>query len=151
MMAPRPSTLLNQQKEIGVMHDRSSIELINKAKITRRVAYALILLALAAPSLYAWSDNVSLESAGLFTGQLAAVTLLAVIARLWVARNYSTGVQVQVLLAFALVLVGWSGYVSRIAHDERVSAAAAPPVSSAESRIPGQVAHVDSKLGGAQR
>ena len=119
------------------MHDRSSIELIHKTTRTRRVAYALILLALALPSLFAWSDNVALESAGAFTGQLAAVTLLAFIARLWVARHYTAGVQVQVLLAFAIVLIGWSGYVSRIAHETRVSAAA-QPVSSTPSRIPDQ-------------
>jgi hypothetical protein len=46
-------------------------------------------------------------------------------------------VQVQVLLAFAIVLIGWSGYVSRIAHETRVSAAA-QPVSSTPSRIPDQ-------------
>jgi len=132
------------------MYDRNSIKLINQATRTRSVAIALILLALALPSLFAWSDNVALESAGKFTGQLAAVTLLAFIARLWVARHYSAGIQVQVLLAFALVLIGWSGYVSRIAHDERVSAAA-PPVSSTSSRIPGQVEPVDSKSEGAQR
>lgn len=132
------------------MVDRRSIELIYQATRTRRVAFALILLALALPSLFAWSDNVALESAGAFTGQLAAVTLLAFIARLWVARHYSAGVQVQVLLAFALVLIGWSGYVSRIAHDERVSAAA-QPVSSTPSRIPGQVEPADSKLEGARR
>jgi hypothetical protein len=132
------------------MHDRSSIKLINQATRTRRVAIALILLALALPSLFAWSDHVGLETAGKFTGQLAAVTLLAFIARLWVARHYSVGVQVQVLLAFALVLIGWSGYVSRIAHDERVSVAARP-VSSTSSRIPGQVEPADAKLEGAQR
>lgn len=132
------------------MHDRSSIELINKTTRTRRVAIALILLALALPSLFAWSDNVALESAGKFTGQLAAVTLLALIARLWVARHYSVGVQVQVLLAFALVLIGWSGYGSRIAHDERALAAASP-ASSTSSHIPGQVEPVDSKAEGAQR
>ncbi|MEN6630094.1 MAG: hypothetical protein ABFC42_10640 [Sulfuricella sp.] len=132
------------------MHDRSSIELIYQTTRTRRVAYVLILLALALPSLFAWRDNASLESAFAFTGQLTAVTLLALIARLWVARHYSAGVQVQVLLAFALVLIGWSGYVSRLAHDERV-AAAAQPISSTSSRIPGQVEPVDSKLEGAQR
>jgi 4-amino-4-deoxy-L-arabinose transferase-like glycosyltransferase len=141
---------LNQQKVISIMHDRSSIELINQTTRTRRVAIALILLALALPSLFAWSDNVALESAGLFTGQLAAVTLLAFIARLWVARHYSAGIQVQVLLAFALVLTGWSGYVSRVAHDERVSSAA-QPVSLTPSRIPGQVEPVESKLEGTQR
>jgi hypothetical protein len=133
------------------MYDRSSIELINQATLTRRVAFALILLALALPSLFAWSNNVALESAGELTGQLAAVTLLAFIARLWVARHYSAGVQVQVLLAFALVLIGWSGYVSRLAHEERVSVAAAQPVSSTSSRIPGQVEPVDSKSEGVQR
>ncbi len=132
------------------MHDRSSIELIHKTTRTRRVAFALILLALALPSLFAWSDNVALESAGAFTGQLAAVTLLAFIARLWVARHYTAGVQVQVLLAFAIVLIGWSGYVSRIAHETRVSAAA-QPVSSTPSRIPDQAEPVDSKLKGMQR
>lgn len=132
------------------MVDRSSIELINQTTRTRRIAFALILLALALPSLFAWGDNVALESVGAFTGQLAAVTLLAFIARLWVARHYSAGVQVQVLLAFALVLIGWSGYVSRIAHDERVSAAA-HPVSSTPSRIPGQVDPADSKLEGTRR
>lgn len=119
------------------MHDRTSIELINQTSVTRRVAFGLILLALVLPSLFAWSDNLPLQSAFGFTGQLAAVTLLALIARIWVARHYSPGVQVQALLAFALVLVGWSGYVSRIAHEERVAAAAAP-VSSTSSRIPGQ-------------
>ena len=132
------------------MYDRSSIELIYKTTLTRRVAIALILLALALPSLFAWSDNAPLESAGAFTGQLAAVTLLAFIARLWIARHYSAGVQVQVLLAFALVLISWSGYVSRTAHNERV-AAVAQTVSSTPSRIPGQVEPVDSKLEGAQR
>ncbi|MFZ2540551.1 MAG: hypothetical protein WAW75_02125 [Gallionella sp.] len=132
------------------MHDRSSIELINKTTRTRRVAFALILLALALPSLFAWSDNAALESAGAFTGQLAAVTLLAFIARLWVARHYSAGVQIQVLLAFALVLIGWSGHVSRVARDERVSAAA-QPVSSTPSRIPGQMEPVDSRPEGAPR
>lgn len=126
------------------MHDRSSIELIYKATLTRRISFALILLALALPSLFAWSDNVALESAGAFTGQLAAVTLLAFIARLWVARHYTAGVQVQVLLAFALVLVGWSGYASRLAHDERV-AAAVQPASSMPSRIPDHVERADSK------
>ena len=125
------------------MYDRSSIELINQATRTRRIAFALILLALALPSLFAWSDNVALESVAKFTGQLAAVTLLALIARLWVARHYSVGVQVQVLLAFALVLVGWSGYVSRVAHDERV-AAVARQVSSTPSRITGQVEAADA-------
>lgn len=132
------------------MVDRSSIELIYQTTRTRRIAFALTLLALALPSLFAWGDNVALESAGAFTGQLAAVTLLAFIARLWVARHYSAGVQVQVLLAFALVLIGWSGYVSRIAHDERVSAAA-HPVSSTPSRIPDQVEPTDSKLEGTRR
>jgi len=132
------------------MHDRTSIKLINQSTRTRRVAIALILLALALPSLFAWGDNVALESAGKFTGQLAAVTLLAFIARLWVARHYSVGIQVQALLAFALVLIGWSGYVSRLAHDERVSAAASP-VSATLSRIPGQVEPVETKSQGAQR
>ena len=132
------------------MHDQSSIALLYQTTRTRRVAIALILLALALPSLFAWSDNVALESTGEFTGQLAAVTLLAFIARLWIARHYSAGVQVQVLLAFALMLIGWSGYVSRHAHDERV-AAAVQPVSSTPSRIPGQLEPVDSKLEGAQR
>jgi len=100
------------------MYDRSSIELINQTTRTRRVAFALI--------------------------------LLAFIARLWVARHYSAGVQVQVLLAFSLVLIGWSGYVSRLAHEERVSVAA-QPVSSTSSRIPGQLEPVDSKSEGAQR
>lgn len=124
------------------MHDRKSIELINQTTRTRRVAYGLILLALAIPCLFAWSDHVALQSAFAFTGQLAAVTLLALIARIWAARHYSAGVQVQLLLAFALVLVGWSGIVSRNAHDERVLAAARP-ASSMASRIPGQP--VDSK------
>jgi len=132
------------------MHDRSSIELINQSTVTRRVAYALILLALALPSLFAWSDNAGLESVSKFTGQLAAVTLLALIARIWVARHYSVGVQVQALLAFALVLVGWSGYASRIEHEERVSSAA-NTVSSMPSRIPGQVEAVDPKLENTQR
>ena len=130
------------------MYDRRSIELINQTTRTRRIAVALILLALALPSLFAWGDNVALESAGKFTAQLAAVTLLAFIARLWV--HYSAGVQVQVLLAFALVLIGWSGYVSRIAHDERVLAAA-PPASPTPSRIPGPVEPVESKLEAAPR
>lgn len=120
------------------MHDRSSTELINQTTRTRRIAIAFILLALALPSLFAWSDNVALGSAGEFTGKLAGVTLLALVARLWVVRHYSPGVQVQALLAFALVLLGWSGYVSRVAHDERISAAA-PPAGSMPSRIPGKV------------
>ncbi|MFA7242056.1 MAG: hypothetical protein WC091_18230 [Sulfuricellaceae bacterium] len=132
------------------MHDRKSIELSNQTTRTRKIAFALILLALATPSLFAWSDNVALESAGAFTGQLAAVTLLAFIARLWMARHYSAGVQVQALLAFALVLTGWSGYVSRIAHDER-TAAAARPASSMPSRIPSQVERIDQKLEDAQQ
>ena len=86
------------------MPDRS-IKLINQTTRTRRIAFALILLALAIPLLFAWSNNVALESAGQFTAKLAAVTLLAFIARLWIARHYSPGVQVQVLLAFALVLI----------------------------------------------
>lgn len=126
------------------MHDRRSIERINQTTRTRRIAIVLILLALVIPSLFAWSDNVALESAGEFTGKLAVVTLLAYIARLWLARHYSAGIQVQALLAFALVLIGWSGYVSRIAHDERMSAAA-HLVNSMPSRIPGQVNPVDSK------
>lgn len=133
------------------MHDRSSIELIYQTTRTRRVAYVLILLALALPSLFAWSDNAALESAFAFTGQLAAVTLLALIARLWIAHHYSAGIQVQALLAFALVLIGWSGYASRLAHEERMAVAAQQPASSAASRIPGQVEAVDSKLEGTQR
>ena len=121
------------------MYKGSSIELINQTTRTRRIAIALILLALALPSLFAWSDNVALESAVEFTAQLAAVTLLALIVRLWVVRHYSAGIEVQMLLAFALVLIGWSGYGSRIAHDERVLTAAPPPISSMPSRIPGQV------------
>lgn len=121
------------------MHDRGSIELINQTKRTRRIAYAFILLALALPALFAWSDNAPLESAAAFTGQLAAATLLALIARQWMARHYSAGVQVQALLAFALVLLGWSGYESRLARDER--AAAAAPVSSMPSRIPAIAPH----------
>lgn len=132
------------------MYDRSSTELINQTKFTRRVALALILLALALPSLFAWADNAPLVSASKFTGQLAVVTLLAFIARLWMARHYSAGVQVQALLAFAFVLTGWSGYMSRTAHDERV-AAAAPAVSSMSSRIPGQAESVGSKLQDMQR
>ena len=115
--------------------DERSIKLINQTTRTRRIAFALILLALAIPSLFAWSDNVALESAIHFTIKLAAVTLLAFIARLWIARHYSPGVQVQVLLAFAFVLLGWSGYVSRTAHEER-GAAAAHPASSMSPRIP---------------
>lgn len=129
------------------MHDQRSIELINRTKVTRRVAYTLILLALALPSLFAWGDQGALESAGGFTMQLAGVTLLALIARLWVARHYAPGVQVQVLLAFALVLVGWSGYVSRTAHEGR----AAAPANSMSARIPGQAAPADSKPDGVQR
>ena len=115
--------------------DERSIKLINQTTRTRRIAFALILLALAIPSLFAWSDNVALESAFQFTIKLAAVTLLAFIARLWIARHYSPGVQVQVLLVFAFVLLGWSGYVSRTAHEERV-ADAAHPASSMSPRIP---------------
>jgi hypothetical protein len=92
---------------------------------------------LALPSLFAWNDNAALESAGEFTALLAAVTLLALVARLWIARHYSAGIQVQVLLAFAFVLISWSGYVSRIAHEERIAAAEAP-ASSMSSRIPEQ-------------
>jgi len=115
--------------------DERSIKLINQTTRTRRIAFALILLALAIPSLFAWSDNVALESAIQFTIKLAAVTLLAFIARLWLARHYSLGVQVQVLLAFAFVLLGWSGHVSRTAHEERV-AITAQPASSMSPRIP---------------
>ncbi len=118
------------------MDDRS-IQLLNQTTRTRRIAFALILLALAIPALFAWSDNIPLESATQFTGQLVAATLLAFIARIWIARHYSPGVQVQVLLAFALVLLGWSGYVSRIAHEERVTATV-HPASSIATRIPGQ-------------
>ena len=132
------------------MSDRRTIELMNQSTRTRRIAFALILLALAVPSLFAWSDNVALESAAKFTGQLAAVTLLALIARLWIARHYSVGVQVQALLAFALVLLGWSGYVSRVAHDERVSAVV-QQASSTPSRVPGQGEATDSKLEGTRR
>ncbi|MDD5058856.1 MAG: hypothetical protein PHQ60_13385 [Sideroxydans sp.] len=117
------------------MDDRS-IQLINQTARTRRIAFAFILLALVIPALFAWSDNIPLESAAQFTGQLVAVTLLAFIARIWIARHYSPGVQVQVLLAFALVLLGWSGYESRMAHEERV-AAAAHPASSMSARVPG--------------
>lgn len=118
------------------MPDRSS-ELINQTTRTRRIAYALILFALALPALFAWSDKTALESAAEFTALLAAVTLFALVARRWLARHYPAGIQVQVLLAFALVLTGWSGYVSRTAHEERVSAAA-KPISSMSSHIPGQ-------------
>jgi 4-amino-4-deoxy-L-arabinose transferase-like glycosyltransferase len=131
------------------MYDRRSIELINQAKFTRRVAVAFILLALVLPSLFAWRDNVALESAGELTGRLAAATLLALIARLWLARHYSAGVQVQALLAFSFVLLGWSGYASRTAHDERMLAAA-QPVSSTSAPIPEQVDAADLKLGGAR-
>jgi len=118
------------------MQDHNS-ELINQTTRTRRIAYALILLALALPSLFAWNDNVALESAGEFTALLAAVTLLALVARRWIARHYSAGIQVQVLLAFAFVLISWSGYVSRVSHEERIASAGAP-ASSISSRIPGQ-------------
>ncbi len=118
------------------MHDSTSIKLINQTNRTRRIAFSLILLALILPSLYAWIDHVPLASTAMFTGKLVAVTLLAFFARQWVTRNYTPGVQVQVLLAFALVLVGWSGYVSRITHEERM-AAAAHPASTMPSRIPG--------------
>jgi len=120
------------------MHDRSDIRLINQTTRTRRIAFAFILLALAVPSLFAWSDHVELASAGPFTSKLVAVTLLAFMARPWLARHYSPGVQVQALLAFALVLLGWSGYESRIAHEERVSAMT-HPASSMPSRIPSQI------------
>jgi len=119
------------------MHDRNS-ELINQTTRTRRIAHALILLALAIPSLFAWSDNVALESAGQFTALLAAVTLLAYISRIWIARHYSAGIQVQLLLAFSFALIGWSGYASRTAHEERITAVAAP-ASSMPSRIRGQM------------
>lgn len=132
------------------MYDRRSIELMNQTTRTRRIAFALILLALALPSMFAWGDNVALESAGKFTAQLAAVTVLALIARVWAARHYSPGVQVQALLAFALVLTGWSGYVSRIAHEERV-AAQAQAVTSVPARIPGQAAPVGSTLEATQQ
>lgn len=118
------------------MQDRNS-ELINQTTRTRRIAYALILIALALPSLFAWSDNVALESAGEFTALLAAVTLVAFILWRRLARHYSAGIQVQVLLAFAFVLISWSGYASRIAHEQRIAAVAAP-ASSMQSRIPGQ-------------
>jgi hypothetical protein len=126
--------LTEAAKGFCIVDDRS-INLINQTTRTRRIAFALILLALAIPSLFAWSDNVALESVGEFTAKLAAATILALIARLWIARHCSPGVQVQVLLAFALVLLVWSGYVSRTAHEERV-AAAAHPASSISPRIP---------------
>jgi len=119
------------------MQDRNS-ELINQSTRTRRIAYALILLALAIPSLFAWNDNIALDSASKLTAQLVAVTLLAFIARIWLARRYSAGVQVQVLLAFAFVLISWSGYASRIAQEERIAASKAS-ASSMQSRIPGQL------------
>ncbi len=117
---------------------RNNIERLKQSARTRRIAYALILLALALPFLFAWGNNVALESAGAFAGKLLAVTLLALIARRWIAHHYPEGVQIQALLAFALVLAGWSGYVSRTAHEERVSVAGLP-VSSMPSRIPGQI------------
>jgi hypothetical protein len=133
---------LDQQEATGVMHDRSSINRINQVTRTRRLAFGLILLALALPILFVWSDNAAASSAGEFTGKLVAVTLLALIARLWVARHYSASVQVQVLLAFALVLVGWSGYVSRVAHETRVLAKTqtVQTGSSIPALIPGQAA-----------
>jgi hypothetical protein len=115
--------------------DEHSIKLLNQTTRTRRIAFAIILLALAIPSLFAWSDNVPLDSASLFTAKLVAVTLLVLVARLWLARHYSPGVQVQALLAFALVLLGWSGYVSRTAHEERV-AASTHPINLVAPRIP---------------
>lgn len=120
------------------MYDRSSTELMNQVTRTRRIAYVFILLALLLPSLFALSDNVALDSAIEFTLRLGAVTLLALLARLWLARHYSPGIQVQFLLAFALVLLGWSGYSSRLAHEERISAVV-PAASSAPSHIPGQM------------
>lgn len=126
------------------MYDRKAIELMNQTTTTRRVAFALILLALALPLAFAWSNNVGLENAGELTGQLLVATLLAFVARLWVARHYSAGVQVQVLLVFALVLIGWSGYVTRTTHEKRV-AAAASPAASAPMRIPGQVESVEKQ------
>lgn len=119
------------------MHDRNN-ELLNQTLHTRIISYALILLALLLPSFIAWKDNAALESTGEFTALLAAVTLLAIIARRWISRHYSAGIQVQVLLAFAIVLISWSGYASRIAHEERVSGAT-PSTNSLTSRIPGQV------------
>lgn len=119
------------------MYDRSSIELINQTTRTRRISYALILLALLLPTLFAWNDNAALESIFWFTAQLATATLLAFIARQWLSRHYSPGTVVQLLLAFAIVLLGWSGYSSRVAHEERI-AAASTPASTMPSRIPGQ-------------
>jgi hypothetical protein len=136
MMAHLPGYITQPPGDLIAMQDRNS-ELINQTKRTRRIAYALILLALVMPTLFAWNDHASLERAGEFTALLAAVTLLAFLARLWIARHYSAGIQVQVLLAFAFVLIGWSGYTSRIAHEEHI-AATAPSGSSMQSRIPGQ-------------
>ncbi|MBS4099053.1 MAG: hypothetical protein KGZ83_19710 [Sulfuricella sp.] len=121
------------------MDDRS-INLINQVKRTRRLAHGLILLALALPILFVLRDGAPLYGAVEFTGKLVAVTLLGLIARQWVARHYSPGVQVQLLLAFALVLVGWSGYVSRIAFEERVLAKTRtlPADSPMAARIPAQ-------------
>jgi FtsH-binding integral membrane protein len=133
-MAHSPGYITQSTGDPSTMQDRNS-ELINQTKRTRRIAYALILLALALPSLFAWNDHAALESAGEFTALLAVVTLLAFLARLWIARHYSAGIQVQVLLAFAFVLIGWSGYASRIAHEARIAAA---PASSMSSRIPEQ-------------
>ena len=120
------------------MYDRSSTELMNQVTRTRRIAYVFILLALLLPSLFALGDNAALDSAIELTLRLGAVTLLALLARLWLARHYSPGIQVQFLLAFAIVLLGWSGYSSRLAHEERISAAV-PAASSAPSHIPGQM------------
>lgn len=129
------NALTLRQQETRFMHDQKTIDLLNQTKRTRRIAYAMILLALALPSLFAWRDGIGFESAGDFTGQLAAVTLLALIVRLWIARHYFAGIQVQALLAFALILICWSGYESRQAHDERV-AAAAQSVNSPTPRVP---------------
>ena len=115
--------------------DERSIKLLNQTTRTRRIAFALVLLALVIPSLFAWSYNVALESVSYFTAKLVAVTLLALVARVWLARHYSPGVQVQVLLVFALVLLGWSGYVSRTAHEERMTEAA-HPATAISPRIP---------------
>lgn len=119
------------------MHDQSSIKRINQVAKTRRIAIGIILLALLLPILYAWGDNDAVSSALAFTVRLVLVTVLAVFALRWAASHYSPGVQVQILLAFALVLIGWSGYTSRIAYEAR-ALDKAQAGSSMPSQIPSQ-------------
>lgn len=124
------------------MDERETLNRLYQVTRTRRVAIGLVLLAWVLPALFALNDNIPVSSVGEFTGKLVAMTLFALLARMWAARHYSAGVLVQACLVFALLLVGWSGYVSRKAHDARVEAAVQME-SSLSSHVPIQGAARD--------